>query len=344
MTITHNFIESFKMSSLKAVFIIDKIEFRYFEMNDLVTSFWLINESNLRGWDVYITTLDKLSLNNNNPEAFVYKTKIIKNNEKYDLAREKEPVYKSLNSFDLIMFRPDPPVNMDYINATYILDYVNPKTLVINNPSGIRKANEKLYINNFPELIPQNLTTSDNNLLKDFVNTYGEIIIKPLNKCFGKGVFYLKKGDKNINSILDTATNNGTTAIMAQEYIDNELEGDKRLLLLGGELLEQSVIKVSGAGDFKFNTHNDKYLKKCTLTEEDRKIGNLISSELLKDGLFLVGLDVINDKIIEINVTSPCFFIREINSLFGVQLEKRIMDYIENLLLCKKRNIMLNCK
>lgn len=112
------------MSCLKVVFIIDKVEFRYFELNELVTSFWLINECNLRNWEVYITTIDRLSLADNNPKAFVYKTSKEKINCKMDLIKEKEPSFVNLNDFDMVLFRPDPPVDMDYINATYILDYM----------------------------------------------------------------------------------------------------------------------------------------------------------------------------------------------------------------------------
>ena len=324
------------MNCYNVVFIIDKVEFKYFEINELVTSFWLINECNLRGWEVYITTIDKLSLNNNDPKAFVYKTKREKVNGKTDLIKEESSEFISLNSFDMVVFRPDPPVDLDYINATYILDYVDKsKTLVVNNPSGIRKANEKLYINNFPQVVPNNISTSNAGLIKEFLNEYGKIVIKPLNKCFGKGVFYLEKGDKNTNTIIDTATNGGTTVIMAQEFLKSDLNGDKRILLLGGEIINEVVIKVSGKGDFKFNTHNDEYLKKSFLTDEETEIGQIISPKLLEDGLFLVGLDVIDSKIIEINVTSPCFFIREINSMFGVELEKRIIDYLESLILAK---------
>ena len=232
---------------------------------------------------------------------------------------------------------------MNYIFLTYILDYIDKnKTLVINNPSGIRKANEKLYINNFPEVVPQNITTSNAGLIKNFLDEYNEIIVKPLNRCFGKGVFYLKKGDKNINSILDLMTNSGTTVIMAQEYLPEAQNGDKRVIIIGGEIFDETLIKISGKGDFKFNTHQDEYLKKGYITDEDREIARIISPKLMEDGLYFAGLDVIDGKVIEINVTSPCFFIKEINQMFNVQLEKRIVDYMEGLLFAKKGNLLLS--
>lgn len=326
------------MRNHKIIFVIDKIEFKYFEMNELVTSFWLIKECASRGWEVFITTIDKLFLNDNIPEATVYKVILTNSGGKINLEYDKNSFSAGLDEFGVIFFRPDPPVDMDYIFSTYILDFVDTsKTMIINSPSGIRKANEKIYINNFSEFVPKNITTSNASLIKDFLDEYGEIIIKPLNKCFGKGVFYLKKGDKNINSILEISTNNGSTLVMAQEYLSNALYGDKRIIIIGGEVFDETVIKISGDGDFKFNNHNDEYLKKGCITDEEKEICNSISRKLVQDGLLFAGLDVIDGKIIEINVTSPCFFIKEINRMFNVRLEARIIDYVENLL-CKQRN------
>jgi len=321
------------MHNCKIIFIIDKLELQYFEMNDLVTSFWLIKECNLRNWEVFITTLDRLSLKDNIPEAFAFKTKITGTGSNIELLKENKSCPINLDEFDLIVFRPDPPVDMDYIFSTYILDYVDKsKTCVINSPAGIRNANEKLYINNFPDAIPTNITTGNTGMIKDFLNQYEEIIIKPLNKCFGKGVFYLKKGDKNINSILELVTDGGKTVVMAQKYIKSAKNGDKRVILIGGMPLEETVFKMTGDGDFKFNTHNDEHIKKGFLTDEEREICHAIAPKLMSDGLYLVGLDVIENKIIEINVTSPCFFIKEINRMFNTRLEVRIIDYFEHMM------------
>lgn len=321
------------MNNYKIIFVIDKLELQYFEMNEVITSYWLIKECILRNWEVFITTSDRLYLIDNIPNASAFKTKLTGTGSNIELSREKKSCPVNLNEFDLIVFRPDPPVDMDYIFSTYILDFVDKsKTFVINSPSGIRNANEKLYINNFPDVIPTNITTGNTSLIKDFLDQYGEIILKPLNKCFGKGVFYLKKGDKNINSILDLSTDGGKTLVMAQRFIKSEEKGDKRVILIGGIPLEETVLKMSGEGDFKFNTHNDKHIKKAFLTDEEREICYSIAPKLMQDGLFLVGLDVIENKIIEINVTSPCFFIKEINHMFNTKLEVRIIDYFEHLI------------
>jgi len=321
---------------MKAVFVIDKIEFKYFELNELVTSFWLIKECLLRSHDVYITTSERLYLDGNKPQAYLYKTSLVNKNGKQDLIHDKECFSACLNNFDLILFRPDPPVTMEYIFATYILDFVDEsRTRVVNRPEGIRSANEKLYINNFPELTPKSITTSNMDLIRDFVFEHEEAVLKPLNKCFGKGVYYLKKGDKNLNTIIDAAVNSGETAVIVQEYLKNAMNQDKRVIMIGGEVYEECITKLSGKEDFKFNTHKDEYFKKTVLTDKEREIGNRVSSKLKEDGLYLVGLDVMDEKLIEINVTSPCFFIKEINAMFNTNLEKRIVDYLESLVISK---------
>ena len=315
---------------MRVVFVIDKVEFKYFEFNELVTSFWLIKECLERNFEVYITTLEKLFLDGNKPQAYLYKTSLT---NKADIIYDKNYSSTCLDDFDLILFRPDPPVTMEYIFATYILDFVDKsKTIVVNKPEGIRAANEKLYINNFPELTPKSITTSNMNLIREFVAEHDEAVLKPLNKCFGKGVYYLKKGDKNVNTILDTATNSEETPVIVQEYLKNASNQDKRIIMIGGEVYEECITKLSGKEDFKFNTHGDEYFKKAYLTDKEKEIAAQISSKLKDDGLYLVGLDVMDEKLIEINVTSPCFFIKEINAMFDVNLEKRIVDYLENLL------------
>ena len=319
------------MPTSRIVFVIDKIEYKYFEFNELVTSFWLIKEFLLREKEVYITTIDKLSLDLNRPMAHLYKTFMKPSSE--DIYKESTYLQANLNDFDMIFFRPDPPVNIEYIFATQILDFVDKnRTFTLNSPSGIRKANEKLYINNFPEFVPASITTSNPDQIREFVNQHGEAVLKPLNRCFGKGVFYLKKGDKNLNTIIETATDHKKTPVIVQEYLKKANNQDKRVIMIAGECYEECLIKLSSEEDFKFTNHRDQFLKKAELTERERHICSEISGKLMEDGLYMVGLDTMDDRIIEINVTSPCFFIKELNRMFGVALEKRIVDDLEKLL------------
>ena len=306
--------------------VIDDIEFKYFELNKLVTNFWFVWEYLRREHKVFITLKNKLFQKKNIPYALVYETHI-KNN---DIVKEENPTQKCLNDFNTIFFRPDPPVDVDYINASYILSYVNKDVFIINNPQAIREKNEKLYVNEFQGYIPDNIVSADEKIIKEFLFKKKEIIIKPTNRCFGSGVFYLNDKDKNINSILSTATNNFKTQVMVQEYLPQISMGDKRLIYICGKLFDYSVVKIASNNDFKFNEHNSTTLKPITLTQEEKNLEHVLKEKFEHDGIYLAGLDVIDGKIIEINITSPCFFIKEINDFFNINFEQMIIDKIES--------------
>lgn len=310
---------------MKILFVIDKVELKYFEFNNLVTSFWLIKEFLRRNLDVFITTIDKLSVSEG--EAFCKCAKTFVKGE--NIYHDSDFHSRKAEDFDLIMFRPDPPVDLDYINATYVLDFVDrQKTLIINDTKSIRDFNEKLHANLFYELMPENLVTSDKKEIIQFLKKHGEIILKPLNRCFGTGVMYLKKEDKNLNTIINSMTNNQSTLIMVQKYIESAKSGDKRVLTLGDEILDECVVKLPSDGDFKFNNHSDEYIKKASLSSDEKKNYTKVAQKLNSIGISMAGLDVIDGKIIEINVTSPCYFIKEINNYFSTNLEKRLADFI----------------
>ena len=306
--------------------VIDDIEFKYFELNKLVTNFWFVYEYLRREHKVFITLKNKLFQKKNIPYALVFETHI-KNN---DIIKEETATIKCLNDFNTIFFRPDPPVDIDYINASYVLSYVNKDVFIINNPSAIREKNEKLYINEFQGFIPDNVVSADEKIIKEFLFEKKEIVIKPTNRCFGSGVFYLNDKDKNINSILSSATNNYKTQVMVQEYLPQISQGDKRLIYICGKLFDYSVVKVASNNDFKFNEHNSNTLKPIILTEQEKMLEHVLKEKFEKDGVYLAGLDVIDGKIIEINITSPCFFIKEINEFFNINFEQLIADKIES--------------
>lgn len=306
----------------KILFIIDKIELKYFEFNKLVTNFWIIKEFLERQHDVYIATIPMLSLNNQTAYTQCYKTYTKDQNIFY----EETKLNLEINSFDLAMFRPDPPVDIDYINATYIFDFVN--TRVINSPKSIRSFNEKLHSLYFSEYMTNCIVTSSLTDIESFLLKYKQLVIKPLNRCFGSGVMYLYEGDPNTRTIINTLTNNETTMVMVQEFIPNVRKGDNRILTLGERILPYSIKKLPSNDDFKFNTHNDNFLVKSELTREDLEKFAPVAKKLNSMGIEMAGLDVIDDKIIEINVTSPCYFIKEINNAFNTRLEKDLGDYL----------------
>ena len=170
--------------------------------------------------------------------------------------------------------------------------------------------------------------------IEQFLSKYKQIVLKPLNRCFGSGVMYLYEGDPNTRTIINTLTNNGSTFVMLQEFIPEVKKGDIRILTLGNKILPYSIKKLPGNDDFKFNTHDDKFLVKSDLSKDELNYFQPVAEKLNDLGISMAGLDVIDNKIIEINVTSPCYFIKEINNAYNINLEKDICDFLltQNLL------------
>ena len=217
------------------MFVIDRLELKYFEFNNLVTNFWIIRELLNENKNVFITTIDKLGMSKGIPFAHCYESYEKDGNIFY----EKTDICKDINDFQLVMFRPDPPVDLDYINATYIFDFVDRnKTLILNDPKAIRDFNEKMHTCKFLDLMPENIVTCLKSDIIEFLNRNEEIVLKPLNACFGAGVMTLKKGDKNTAVIINTMTKNQTQLIMVQKYIPKAKFGDKRVMFLGEEVLD----------------------------------------------------------------------------------------------------------
>lgn len=302
--------------------VIDKIELKYFEFNKLVTNFWFIKELLDRDKKVYITTTNLLSLKSNCAYTKCYECFADKDNIFY----KNNILEKEVDSFDLVLFRPDPPVDIDYINATYIFDFA--KTRVINSPSAIRNFNEKLHSILFREYMTDTQITCSLSDIENFLSKYKQIVIKPLNRCFGSGVMYLYEGDPNTRTIINTLTNNETTQVMLQEFLPEVKNGDTRVLTCGNKILPYCIKKLPGNSDFKFNTHSDSFIVKSELTKQDLEYFTPIAQKLDSMGIKMAGLDVIGDKIIEINVTSPCYFIKEINNAYNIHLEQELIDYI----------------
>jgi glutathione synthase len=218
---------------------------------------------------------------------------------------------------------------MKFFFSTHLLSLVDEqKCFVMNHPRGLREANEKLYALRFPEQIPQTLVSSNMQQLKNFMEQHGgEMIIKPLDGAGGSGVFYLNRQDRNTNSILEAATNNGQRLVMGQRYLPEIRQGDKRIIVLNGEPLG-AVLRVPLEEEIRGNIHVGGQCVRAEVTSRDQEICKALSPLLLQDGLYFVGLDVIGNYLTEVNVTSPTG-IQEINSLNGVRLESQVIDFIE---------------
>lgn len=315
---------------MKILFVIDEIEHKYFEFNDLVTNFWFIKEFLERKYELDICT--KCDLYLDGETAFARTQKAFLNNEK-GIAYEKEYYTYEINDYDVVFFRPDPPVDENYLNACRIFDFVDEKkTLLINNPKKIKEFGEKFHCAKFPQCTVKSLITASEEVIKEFVFNVEKAVIKPLNMCFGQGVYFLDKNDKNLSSLIKLATNNFKTHVVLQEYLSEVEQGDKRVLIINGEVLDECITKLAGENDFKFNTHSDKFFTPAQLTQQERQKANVIAQSLKDDGFYLIGLDMIGEKVTEINITSPCYFIREINANNNTRFQDKIMQKIEQLI------------
>ena len=235
-----------------------------------------------------------------------------------------------LEHFDAIFMRKDPPADAAYLFATMLLSLTDrSQTFILNEPAGLREANEKLYSLNFPDAIPPTIVTYEIARLKQFMGEQGgEMIVKPLDGHGGEGVFHAHSGDRNLNAILETVTRFETRPIMGQRYIPEIRDGDKRLIVLNGEPLG-CTLRVPRDDEHRGNIHVGGNCIKAEVTERDRELCRMLRPRLERDGLYFVGLDIIGRYLTEVNVTSPTG-IQEIDRLDGVNLEARVVDFVES--------------
>jgi glutathione synthase len=232
-----------------------------------------------------------------------------------------------LAGVDVVLMRQDPPFDMAYITATHILDHVHPGTLVVNDPVSVRNAPEKLFVTHFEGVMPPTLISSSRDEIMAFREKYKDIIVKPLYGNGGAGVFHIQPGDENLNSLLEMFTQMFREPVIAQKYLPEVRQGDKRIILVDGEPVG-AINRVPAEGEARSNMHVGGRAEKSALTEREKEICDAIGPVLREQGLIFVGIDVIGDYMTEINVTSPTG-IQEIDRYDGANLSGLIWDAIE---------------
>ncbi len=237
------------------------------------------------------------------------------------------PEVIDLANMDVVLLRQDPPFDMSYITTTHLLGYIHPKTLVVNDPAEVRNAPEKLYVTQFPGLMPPTLIASGREEIVAFREEHKDIILKPLYGNGGVGVFHVTPEDENLNALLEMFAEFYREPIIAQKYLSEVRSGDKRIILIDGEAVG-AINRIPAPGETRANMHVGARPVKATLTARDREICEAIGPDLKARGLIFVGIDVIGDYLTEINVTSPTG-LQEINRFDGVNLEGQIWDAIE---------------
>lgn len=232
-------------------------------------------------------------------------------------------------SHDAILIRKDPPFDSDYLWLTLQLERLRgARPLVVNDPRGLRDANEKLYACHFPELTPRTLVTADKARIRAFVHDVGgRAVIKPVDGHGGEGVFALMADDKNFNALVEHVTRLGRRLAMVQAFLPEVTEGDKRILLIDGEVIG-AILRIPKADDVRSNMHVGGSVAPADLTDADRRIIEAVTPRLHADGLFFVGLDVIGGKLTEVNVTSPTG-IQQMSRFAGRSCEAPVIAWLE---------------
>lgn len=234
-----------------------------------------------------------------------------------------------LEEMDAVWMRIDPPVDTPYLYATYILDLIDPqKTLVVNSPSGLRNANEKVYALQFASVIPNTIVSQDKAIIEQFVARQKMAVLKPLGGKGGEGILFLHEGDRNFNSLIEISTKQGTEPVMVQEYLPAAKEGDKRIILVEGKPIG-AVNRIPTGKEFRGNMAVGGTVAKVDITNREREICEVLAPRLKQDGLYFVGIDVIGGYLTEVNVTSPTG-IREIDRLSNVSLGKEVITWLLN--------------
>jgi glutathione synthase len=240
-----------------------------------------------------------------------------------------EPVTRPLHELNVILMRKDPPFNMEYIYTTYILELAQKRgTLVVNNPQSLRDANEKLFTQWFPQCCPPTLVSCNPHLLRDFARIQQDVIIKPLGGMGGFRIFRTRHDDLNLSVILEAMTDYGREFTMAQRYIPEIIQGDKRVLLIDGEPVPYALARIPQPGELRGNLAAGGIAKVVPLSERDRWICAEVGATLREKGLLFVGLDIIGDYLTEVNVTSPTC-IREIEAETKLKIAEQLLDTIE---------------
>ena len=234
----------------------------------------------------------------------------------------------SLAELDVVLMRKDPPFDMEYIYSTYLLERAEQAgVLVVNRPQALRDANEKAYTAWFPQCCPPTLMTRNMHQIREFLGEQGKIVVKPLDGMGGTSVFVLTREDPNISVVLETLTERGQRMAMAQKFLPQISEGDKRILLIDGNPVPYALARIPAPGESRGNLAAGGHGVGVPLTERDRWICQLVAPALRQKGLLFVGLDVIGDYLTEINVTSPTCA-RELDKLYGLDITGQLMDVI----------------
>ena len=289
------------------------------------TTFALSLEAQRRGHRLYHYTPDRLTQADGRVFARLEEMQV--RDVKGDHFTLGEPVRTDLSEMDVILLRQDPPFDMNYITTTHILERIHPKTLVVNDPAWVRNSPEKIFVTEFPDLMPATLITRDPAEVAAFRKEHGDIIVKPLYGNGGAGIFHLKDDDRNLASLLEMFSQMFREPFIVQRYLPEVRKGDKRIILIDGKAVG-AINRVPAEHDSRSNMHVGGRAEHSELTAREHEICERIGPSLKERGFILVGIDVIGDWLTEINVTSPTG-VREVKRFGGADIAALFWDAVE---------------
>jgi glutathione synthase len=291
------------------------------------SSMAMMLEAQSRGYEIYYMEMKDLYLTQGKARADVKQVKVFDDaNHWYELSASEDT---ALSDLDVILMRKDPPFDTEFIYATYMLERAEVEgTLIVNKPQSLRDCNEKLFTAWFADLTPKTLVTRSSDKIRAFHDAEKDIIIKPLDGMGGASIFRIKEQDANVGVIIETLTEHGQQYAMVQEYMPEIVDGDKRILIVNGEPMPYCLARIPAQGETRGNLAAGGRGEARPLSPSDKLIAETIAPELKKRGLYFVGLDIIGDKVTEINVTSPTC-IREIEAAYPINISGKLMDAIE---------------
>ena len=279
-----------------------------------------------QGFDLFYMEQRDLYIDNSGPKAQLRPLKVFNDPDKwFELGDSRDAALEEMN---VLIMRKDPPFDSEFIYSTYILEAAERRgSLVVNKPQSLRDCNEKVFATEFPQCVPPLLVSRDQERLKGFLAEHQDVVYKPLDGMGGTSIFRIKEGDQNLNVILETVTQYGTETIMAQKFMPQISQGDKRILVVDGEIIPFCLARIPTGSDFRGNLAAGGRGVVQPLSERDLWIAQQIAPTLKERGLIFVGLDVIGDYLTEINVTSPTC-IREIDNAEDTKIGERFIKAI----------------
>ena len=289
------------------------------------TTFALSLEAQRRGHELFHYTPDKLSMRDGKATAWAEPMQVRDvRGDHYSLGEQER---LDLTEVDVVLLRQDPPFDMNYITTTHILERIHPKTLVVNDPAWVRNSPEKIFVTEFPDLMPETLITKDPREVAAFRKEFGDIIVKPLYGNGGAGIFHLAEADRNLASLLEMFGQMFREPYIVQRYLKDVRKGDKRIILIDGEPVG-AINRVPSETDSRSNMHVGGRAEATELTNREHEICARIGPALRERGFLLVGIDVIGGFLTEINVTSPTG-VREVRKFGGADIAALFWDAVE---------------